>query len=133
MTSDSYFGKRILDLLLATAAIVVLSPLMLLIAVLVRTFLGKPVLFRQQRPGLSGKLFSCLKFRTMTSKRDANGNLLPDGERLTPLGRFLRSRSLDELLELINVIRGEMSWWGRVRCCRNISSATPPTRCAGTR
>ncbi len=105
-------GKRLLDLALTIPALVVLSPILLLVALLVRLKLGTPVLFRQQRPGLHGKPFTLLKFRTMTDARDAHGKLLPDGERLTPFGHFLRSTSLDELPEMINVLRGEMSLVG---------------------
>jgi sugar transferase EpsL len=105
-------SKRTLDVLVAAAALVALSPLLAVIAVLVRIFMGSPVLFRQVRPGYKERPFTCLKFRTMTDKRDANGNLLPDGDRLTRLGRLLRSTSLDELPELINVLRGEMSLVG---------------------
>ena len=89
--SASSFLKRILDLLVATAALVALSPLMAAIAVLVRMLLGSPVLFRQVRPGYKARPFTCLKFRTMTDQRDATGHLLPDGERLTRLGRWLRN------------------------------------------
>lgn len=92
--------------------VLVLSPLLLAVAGIVQIFLGSPVLFRQLRPGYKGRPFTCLKFRTMTDRRDASGQLLSDAERLTPLGRFLRSTSLDELPELINVIRGEMSLVG---------------------
>ena len=112
MTPDAYKGKRTFDLLLAWAAIVVLSPLILVIAVLVRLLLGKPVLFRQRRPGLSGVPFTCLKFRTMVEDRDSVGNLGPDAERLTRFGNVLRHTSLDELPELFNVMRGEMSLVG---------------------
>src|ERR1700678_1464394 len=105
-------SKRTLDVLVAAAALVALSPLLAVIAVLVRIFMGSPVLFRQVRPGYKERPFTCLKFRTMTDKRDANGNLLPDGDRLTRLGRLLRRTSLDELPELINVLRGEMSLVG---------------------
>jgi lipopolysaccharide/colanic/teichoic acid biosynthesis glycosyltransferase len=104
--------KRAFDLFVATAALTVLSPLLAATALVVRTFLGSPVLFRQTRPGYKARPFTCLKFRTMTDKRDANDQLLPDSERLTALGKFLRSSSLDELPELINVIRGEMSLVG---------------------
>jgi sugar transferase EpsL len=86
-----------------------ISPLLAVVALLVRTKLDRPVLFRQQRPGLHGKPFTIYKFRTMTNNRDENGNLLPDAERLTRLGRFLRRTSLDELPELWNVMKGEMS------------------------
>jgi len=112
MSSPAYRGKRLLDLLLASAAIVFLSPMMLAIAVLVRLLLGKPVLFRQRRPGLHGVPFTFLKFRTMTEARDPGGNLRADAERLTRFGGFLRSLSLDELPELFNVIRGDMSLVG---------------------
>jgi lipopolysaccharide/colanic/teichoic acid biosynthesis glycosyltransferase len=105
-------AKRAFDLLFASAALIALSPLLALIALVVRIFLGSPVLFRQVRPGYKARPFTCLKFRTMTEKRDALGQLLSDAERLTPLGRFLRGSSLDELPELINVIRGEMSLVG---------------------
>lgn len=105
-------GKRGFDLALAAAGLVVLSPVIGVLALLVRKQLGAPVLFRQQRPGLGGRPFTILKFRTMTDGRDAQGHLLPDAERLTSFGRFLRSSSLDELPELWNVIRGDMSLVG---------------------
>lgn len=104
--------KRLLDLALTLPALTLLSPLLAAIALAVRLRLGAPVLFRQQRPGLHGEPFTLLKFRTMTGARDAAGNLLPDAERVTPLGRFLRRTSLDELPELWNVLRGEMSLVG---------------------
>lgn len=104
--------KRIFDLCIASAALIALAPLLLIIAALVRVSLGAPVIFRQQRPGLHGKPFTLLKFRSMTDARDAEGNLLPDDRRLTRFGRFLRSSSLDELPELINVVRGDMSLVG---------------------
>jgi len=105
-------SKRLLDLTLASLMLILLLPLMLFVALLVRIFLGKPVLFRQQRPGYQGRPFFLYKFRTMTEARGPDGNLLPDAERLTPLGRFLRATSLDELPELFNVLRGEMSLVG---------------------
>lgn len=105
-------AKRAFDLILATVALITLSPLLAAIALLVRIFLGSPVLFRQVRPGYKARPFTCLKFRTMADIHDANGQLLSDAARLTGLGRFLRSTSLDELPELINVIRGEMSLVG---------------------
>jgi sugar transferase EpsL len=105
-------GKRAFDLLLAALALVILMPVIGIISVLVRVKLGSPVLFRQQRPGLHGRPFAIYKFRTMFDARDAQGNLLPDKDRLSPFGRFLRSTSLDELPELWNVFRGDMSLVG---------------------
>lgn len=104
--------KRLLDLTVATGALVLLSPIFLLLAWLVRRRLGSPVLFRQARPGLHGETFEMVKFRTMREAVDAKGHLLPDSERLTPFGKFLRSTSLDELPELWNVLKGEMSLVG---------------------
>jgi sugar transferase EpsL len=104
--------KRCCDLVIAGITLVLLSPVLLLLAILVRSKLGAPVLFRQVRPGLHGKPFEMLKFRSMTSARDASGNLLPDAQRLTPFGKLLRSTSLDELPELWNVLMGEMSLVG---------------------
>lgn len=101
--------KRIFDLAVSIPAFFFLHLFMLIIAVLVRIRIGSPVLFRQVRPGLHGKPFVIYKFRTMTDEGDEDGGLLPDGERLTRLGRFLRSTSLDELPELFNVIKGDMS------------------------
>ncbi|WP_129677272.1 sugar transferase [Candidatus Chloroploca sp. Khr17] len=107
-----YTGKRIFDLLVAIPVLLVFSPLLAVLALLVRVKLGTPVFFRQQRPGLHGTPFTMVKFRTMTDACDAEGNLLPDAERLTPFGKFLRSSSLDELPELWNVLKGEMSLVG---------------------
>jgi sugar transferase EpsL len=106
------FGKRCFDLVVALTAVLLLSPVWLLLACLVRLKLGSPVLFRQQRPGFAGTPFTLYKFRTMTDARDTAGNLLPDAERLTQFGQFLRSASLDELPELWNVLKGEMSLVG---------------------
>ena len=106
------FGKRLIDLALSVPALILLSPGLLLLAGLVGFQLGFPVLFRQPRPGLRGQLFTLLKFRTMREARDSQGNVLPDAERLTGLGRFLRSTSLDELPELFNVLKGDMSLVG---------------------
>lgn len=103
------FGKRVLDLLISITALLVFAPVMLVVAILVRQKLGTPVIFRQERPGHHGKSFMMYKFRTMTNATDASGNLLPDAQRITPFGRFLRRSSLDELPELFNVIKGEMS------------------------
>lgn len=108
----SRYGKRVIDLSLATLALIILSPLLLLLSTLVRLKLGSPVLFRQKRPGLQGRPFIIFKFRTMTDLRDQNGNLFPDEERLPFFGRLLRSTSLDELPELFNVIKGDMSLVG---------------------
>ena len=106
------FGKRLLDLTLTIAALVLLMPLIVVLAILVRVKLGSPILFRQKRPGLGGRPFTLHKFRTMTDARDARGQLLPDGARLTRFGKFLRAASLDELPELFNVLKGEMSLVG---------------------
>lgn len=103
------FFKRFLDFILSLLAIIVLSPILLVVAILVRIKLGRPVLFIQERPGKNEKIFKLYKFRTMTNERDADGNLLPDEIRLTKFGKFLRSTSLDELPELINIIKGDMS------------------------
>lgn len=107
-----HFVKRPLDLALTVTALILLAPLLVLLALLVRVKLGTPVLFRQVRPGLHGQPFTLYKFRTMTDARDAQGKLLPDDQRLPPFGQWLRSTSLDELPELINVLRGEMSLVG---------------------
>jgi lipopolysaccharide/colanic/teichoic acid biosynthesis glycosyltransferase len=104
--------KRTVDIVGATLLLVLLSPVFAMVAVAVRLLMGSPVLFRQVRPGRSGRPFTMLKFRTMTERRDANGDLLPDAARLTRLGRFLRRTSLDELPELVNVLAGEMSLVG---------------------
>jgi sugar transferase EpsL len=104
--------KRLLDVVLASALLIVLAPPMLLVAAIVGLALGRPVLFRQRRPGWHGEPFELLKFRTMSSARDANGALLSDDARLGRVGRFLRRTSLDETPELINVIRGDMSLVG---------------------
>ncbi|MBR4435120.1 MAG: sugar transferase [Clostridia bacterium] len=103
------FVKRGLDAFLATGALIVLSPVLLITAVLVRVKLGSPVLFIQERPGRDGKIFKLYKFRTMTDDRDENGELLPDDQRLPAFGQKLRSTSLDELPELINMIKGDMA------------------------
>ena len=103
------FFKRPMDFTLSLLAIIFLSPLLIVTAILVRIKLGSPVIFKQKRPGLNDKIFTIYKFRTMTDKKDSEGNLLPDGERLTNFGRFLRSSSLDELPELFNILKGDMS------------------------
>ena len=101
--------KRIFDLISAIPSIMLLAPCLIVIWFLVRLTLGAPALFRQVRPGLYGRPFTIYKFRTMTDEQDKDGKLLPDGERLTPFGRFLRKTSMDELPELFNVIKGDMS------------------------
>ncbi|MFW2056735.1 sugar transferase [Acinetobacter haemolyticus] len=101
--------KRLLDIIIASIALVLLSPLYFYVAYKVKKNLGSPVLFRQIRPGLHGKPFEMIKFRTMKDAVDAQGNVLPDSERLTPFGKMLRSSSLDEMPELWNVIKGDMS------------------------
>lgn len=106
------WGKRALDLALTLPALLLLSPLLLVLAALVRLLLGDPILFRQGRPGLRGRIFTLYKFRTMTDARDEAGGLLPDTDRFTAFGRFLRLSSLDELPELMNVVRGDMSLVG---------------------
>src|SRR5690348_10093912 len=107
-----HFSKRLFDIFFSVLAIILLSPILLLIAILVRIFIGSPILFTQQRPGYQGRPFFIYKFRTMTNRLDSNGDLLPDAERLTSLGHFLRASSLDELPEFFNILRGEMSFVG---------------------
>ena len=104
--------KRALDIIGAAAGMLLLSPVIVVLSLLIRRRLGSPVLFRQDRPGLDGRIFGMVKFRTMTNARGKDGDLLPDAERLTPFGRWLRSTSLDELPELWNVLRGDMSLVG---------------------
>ena len=104
--------KGLVDRVAALAALLLLSPLLVVVALLVRWRLGSPVLFRQQRPGYRGKAFWLLKFRTMSNDRNHSGALLPDDQRLTPFGRWLRATSIDEFPELINILRGEMSFIG---------------------
>ena len=105
-------GKRLFDMLISTLLLIALSPLLIILAILVRLFLGAPVLFRQVRSGFQQQPFTILKFRTMTNGCDAHGNLLPDSQRLTQFGKFLRGSSLDELPELLNVLWGTMSLVG---------------------
>ena len=121
--------KRILDILLSGCALVVLSPVLLIVAVLVRTKLGSPVIFCQERPGKDEKIFKMYKFRSMTDARDENGELLPDEVRLTKFGRALRSTSLDELPELWNIFKGDMSIVGpRPQLVRDMVFMTPEQR-----
>ena len=101
--------KRLLDFILSLFAIIILSPVLLIVALLVRIKLGAPVIFKQKRPGLNEKIFTLYKFRTMTDAKDEQGNLLPDEIRLTKFGKLLRSTSLDELPELFNILKGDMS------------------------
>jgi len=105
-------GKRALDLVMSVSALILLSPLLLVVALMVRLFLGSPVLYRQSRSGIHRRGFTILKFRTMTDARDDRGELLPDSARLTRLGRWLRMTSIDELPELFNVLAGDMSLVG---------------------
>lgn len=101
--------KRLLDIVLSLLAIIILSPLLIILAILVKTKLGSPVIFKQKRPGKNEKIFNLYKFRSMADERDENGDLLPDDQRLTSFGRKLRSTSLDELPELFNILKGDMS------------------------
>lgn len=107
-----YLLKRQIDILTSAVAIVLLAPIIAMVALAVRICLGSPVLFRQVRPGLNGRPFTMYKFRTMLDMQDTVGTLLPDEKRLTPFGRFLRSTSLDELPQLFNVLKGDMSLVG---------------------
>ncbi len=106
------YVKRIIDILLSALVLLILSPFFLLLTILVRIKLGSPVIFKQKRPGLNEKIFTMLKFRTMSDERDSDGNLLPDELRLTRFGKILRSTSLDELPELLNILKGDMSFVG---------------------
>jgi sugar transferase EpsL len=119
-------AKRIADVIIAGVTLICISPLLAIIWLVLRFTAGSPVIFRQQRPGLAGEPFMLMKFRTMTDARDAAGKLLPDEARLTAFGRFLRNTSLDELPELINVLRGEMSLVGpRPLLMQYLSRYTP--------
>lgn len=106
------YMKRLLDILLSLTILIVLSPLLLVLCILVRSKLGSPIFFKQERPGLHEKIFTMYKFRTMTDKRDAEGKLLPDKDRLTKFGKLLRATSLDELPEFFNILKGDMSFIG---------------------
>ena len=106
------FSKRLFDITFALIALVVLSPIILVTAILVRVFLGTPIIFKQQRPGFKGRPFIIYKFRSMVDRLTSDGDLVKDGERLTRFGRLLRALSLDELPELFNILRGEMSFVG---------------------
>ena len=104
--------KRLFDFIVALSASLILLPVIMIVALLIRLKLGSPILFTQDRPGLNGKIFKMMKFRTMLDGKDKHGNLLPDDERMTPFGAFLRSTSLDELPGLFNVLKGDMSLVG---------------------
>ena len=104
--------KRILDIILSLIAIIVTLPIFLIVGILILIFIGQPAIFRQKRPGKNEKIFTMYKFRTMTNKKDEDGNLLPDELRLTKLGKFLRKTSLDEIPEFINILKGDMSFVG---------------------
>ena len=104
--------KRMFDFLLAIMILSAVTPVMIVLTILIRRKMGSPVIFRQQRPGLKGKPFHLYKFRSMTDARDDHGELLPDEQRMTALGRFLRKSSLDELPQLLNVLKGELSFVG---------------------
>lgn len=106
------FIKRIIDIVLSLLGIIILSPVLVITAILVKTKLGSPIFFTQERVGKDGKIFKMIKFRTMLDAKDKWGEALPDEERLTPFGKFLRSTSIDELPELINVLKGDMSLVG---------------------
>ena len=104
--------KIIIDIVISILSLILLSPLIILLSIMILIFIGQPIIFQQKRPGLNGKLFNFYKFRTMTNQKDINDKLLPDENRLIPLGRFLRNTSLDELPSLYNVIKGDMSLIG---------------------
>lgn len=104
--------KRLLDIIISAVALIILSPILLIVAILVRCKLGSPIIFHQQRPGYHEKIFGLCKFRTMTDERDEKGELLPDAQRLTKFGKMLRATSLDELPELWNILKGDMSLIG---------------------
>lgn len=106
------YGKRIFDFIVSLVALIILFPLILILYIAVSIKLGKPCLFKQNRPGLNGKIFTLYKFRTMKNSVDNNQKLLPDADRITPFGKFLRKTSLDELPELLNVVKGDMSLVG---------------------
>ncbi|MBR3888115.1 MAG: sugar transferase [Clostridia bacterium] len=106
------FVKRLLDIIFSLLLLILLSPVFLILMILVKIKLGSPIFFKQERPGKDGKIFKLYKFRTMTDKKDEEGKLLPDAERLTSFGKMLRSTSLDELPELFNILKGEMSFIG---------------------
>ena len=123
------FFKRFFDIVLSLCALILLSPVLLVLAILVRVNLGSPVIFHQDRPGKDERIFRMCKFRSMTDVRDEHGELLPDAERLTPFGRKLRATSLDELPELWNILKGDMSIVGpRPQLVRDMVFMTPEQR-----
>lgn len=125
---EKYF-KRLLDIILSGVALIVLAPILIIVAILVRIKLGSPILFKQQRPGKNEEIFNMCKFRSMTDEKDENGNLLPDSERLPKFGQMLRSTSLDELPELYNILKGDMSIVGpRPQLIRDMVFMTPEQR-----
>lgn len=122
--------KRIMDYILALPILIILSPILIITSIIIRISLGKPVIFKQDRPGYKGSIFTIMKFRSMRDKRDESGNLLPDEERLTRLGRFIRSYSLDELPELMNILKGDMSLVGpRPLLVEYLDRYTPEQAC----
>ena len=126
LTGFSRLVKAILDRLVAAIALLVLSPVLLIIAIAIYIRMGSPILFSQPRPGKDGCIFTFYKFRTMTDERDTDGNLLPDGQRLTTIGKFLRRTSLDELPQIWNVLKGDMSFVGpRPLLTRYLDRYTP--------
>lgn len=112
LPKETPFVKRLFDLITASIAVIVLSPILIIISIIVAIDLGFPILFRQKRPGFRGEIFTIHKFRTMRNEKDSQGHSLPDANRLSSFGRLLRSSSLDELPELFNIIKGDMSWVG---------------------
>ncbi len=106
------YGKRIMDVILSLSALIVLSPVMVIVSLLIKIKLGSPIFFQQERPGLNGEIFKIYKFRTMKDARDENGELLPDDIRFTEFGNFLRNTSLDEIPEFFNILKGDMSMVG---------------------
>jgi sugar transferase EpsL len=125
--------KRLLDIVVSLFVLVLMAPVMVVVAAVIAVKLGTPVLFRQQRPGLNGEPFEMVKFRTMSDARDANGELLPDEERLGGLGKFLRKTSLDEFPEFWNVLKGDMSLVGPRPLLMRILSVTRANKRAGMR
>src|SRR5690554_867674 len=106
------FFKRPLDILLSLISLIILSPIIIIVAIIVKLKIGSPIIFKQKRPGLNEKIFILYKFRTMTDKKDSDGNLLPNNIRLTKIGKILRALSLDELPSLINILKGDLSFVG---------------------